>query len=79
MPDHTRYDDVVLLDMLHRHENLGDSAATVGARHGINKNMVLGMFFRVRKAHEAIQCACRKPENRDGGMPALWWAKAGAP
>jgi len=74
----TRHDDLTLLEMLHLHEHEGVSKSQIGKRYGKTKNSVIGMFHRVRLAHDAIECRCRKPANRDGGMEPRWWAKAGA-
>lgn len=68
----TRAMDEEILKMLDLRANDGLSAAKIGARFGLSKNAVVGKLHRV-KTEEIHDCACVKPENRDGGMPRWWW------
>lgn len=70
----TRADDERILAMLDLRDgdNLGQTRI---ARHfGVTKSAVAGVFHRVR-TEEVKDCACTKPENKDGGMGRLWWMK----
>lgn len=64
----TRAGDETILRML-------DVIATRGGpdareRYGLTAGQVAVMRTRYIKP---APCACKKPENRDGGMPAGWW------
>lgn len=69
----TREDDLRDLEILHRRETLGMTAARAGYRLGKSKAAVIGFQHRVTSACADHSCACAKPENMDGGMPAKWW------
>lgn len=38
----------------------------------VTRNQIVGMW---RRTGAQSECACVKPENRDGGMPRRWWAR----
>lgn len=76
--DLKRLDDLDLLELLHAVDHLGLRGEGLRAHlrrvtGGIWGNgRVQGALARLRAS--ALPCACVKPENRDGGMPARWWA-----
>lgn len=76
------WSDVELLTALHLCDGLGlsrQAAADVLSRRfrrPINRMAVVGHLARINAAADAERCACTRPENRDGGMPPLWWAGA---
>lgn len=79
-----RADDVRLLKMLDLIAHEGLSRQAVADRLGVGRNSVIGQVQRVTQAGRDFaalceargepECQCRKPENRDGGMPRRWWA-----
>jgi hypothetical protein len=69
------WSDTDILRALDMHERQGLTAAGVGRRMGRSRSAVLGMIHRINKDADRVACTCKRPENRDGGMPALWWAK----
>lgn len=78
--NYSRSEDIVALELL----DLADREGLRGAelrrrmsaitRDSWSNGRVQGLLSRLRFAPEP--CACVKPENRDGGMPARWWAEA---
>lgn len=75
----TRRDDLRDLQILHMLEVERAGGTAVAARFGMTRSAVQGLAYRMNTAATREPCACVRPENRDGGMPARWWAKAGAP
>lgn len=67
----TRAEDEELLNILHLRDNVGLTASAVSKRCGRSRAAILGLEHRIRQ--DALSCICAKPENQDGGMPALWW------
>ena len=57
---------------LSRHQAAEQIAAQYGT--GRQANAVIGVIHRINAKTDAVPCRCRKPENRDGGMPPQWWA-----
>ena len=74
MKHHTREDDMRLLWMLDAHETCGQPLAEIARAEGVTRNTVAGLIYRVRREADAMACLCRRPENRDGGMPRRWWS-----
>jgi transposase len=74
-PTKTRRDDIRDLEILHKAEVDGLVYAQIGQRYGMTRSAVGGLIKRFRDAADDVPCRCRKLENRDGGMPARWWAK----
>jgi hypothetical protein len=75
MPRHqtSRADDELLLTMLDMRDHEGVRPADIAAQVGKSKSAVCGLFHRVRV--QEVGGECRKPENREGGMPRKWWAE----
>jgi len=71
----TRADDERVLHILHVLEVQG--AGVARARFGLTNSAVQGMRHRFLRRDAVGGCACDRPENRDGGMPADWWRRAG--
>ena len=79
----TRAEDERLLKVLSYIEQDGMTFSEAGNMVGISRTVARGQVQRVRehtRRHEAKcadqgvpVCACKKPENRDGGMPPRWW------
>jgi len=61
---------LTLLDMRHCE---GASVAQMQAATGLSKGQVTGLFHRHKPETLWLPCECKKPENRDGGMPYGWW------
>ena len=55
---------------LSRHQAAEQIAAQYGT--GRQANAVIGVIHRINAKTDAVPCRCRKPENRDGGMPPQW-------
>ena len=78
-PTPSRTDDLVALEVLDAFDNAGLRGAVlrdyVRRQTGValTNGQVQGIRNRARQA-TAVPCKCRKPENRDGGMPERWWA-----
>ena len=70
----SRESDEQILSFLHMRHTLGMDFSEIGRAHGVTKNTAIGAVNRVDNASNAVLCWCRKPENKDGGMPAEWWA-----
>lgn len=66
--------DRQMLDALDLMERQGLSGAEVAVRVGRSRAAVLGMVKRIRDDLAAVPDLTVKPENRDGAMPARWWA-----
>lgn len=76
--NYSRSEDIVALELL----DLADRQGLRGAelrrrmaeitRNSWSNGRVQGLLSRLRLEPEP--CACARPENRDGGMPARWWA-----
>lgn len=71
-----RRGDLQMLQMLHllEVERIGPDA--VAERFGLTRGAIAGLRHRTSGAARKAPCACKKAENRDGGMPALWWKGA---
>ena len=73
------WSDAEMLFALDAMERRGLSAAQCAAelarRFGVarGRSAVLGMIKRVREDLGRLPDECTRPENRDGGMPELWW------
>lgn len=63
------------LDIMHRAQSAGESYAAIGKRYKLTRAAIGGIIKRIRDASDDVPCRCRKPENRDGGMPPRWWAE----
>lgn len=72
MPGRQRADDERLLAILDVMHGSKLAAAAIRARFGLTNGQLQGI--RLRDRMSVLPCACKKPENRDGGMPALWWS-----
>jgi DNA-directed RNA polymerase specialized sigma24 family protein len=48
----------------------GLSFSQISALTGVSKSAAHRAYHRT----EYAPCACRKPENKDGGMSERWWA-----
>lgn len=74
----TRADDLVVLELLDAHERLGLRGGALRnhmtriTQERWGNGRLQGALSRFRVDPEP--CACVKPENQDGGMPARWWA-----
>jgi hypothetical protein len=66
-----RPDDERTLAILEVIETQGTAAAR--DRFGLSNSAVQGMRGRMLSPKAIGPCACAKPEDRDGGMPAGWW------
>lgn len=73
MSNEDRLRDEMHLDMMHMVEVLDESCTDVGIKYGVTKNVVIGIRFRTRRDSEGLMDYCKKPENKNGGMPAGWW------
>lgn len=71
-PDSRAGDELMLED----HDLLATlKSGEVQRRFGLTPGQVAGFRSRyLRGEGKQGRCACTKPENRDGGMPARWWA-----
>lgn len=69
----TRADDERLLRMLDLRDNEGATSTLLAARFCMSRGAVIGAMQRADQA--VLPCACKKRENRDGGMPRRWWAQ----
>lgn len=73
------WSDEEILFALDAMERRGLSAAKCAAemerRFGVarGRSAVLGVIKRVREHLARVPDHCTRPENRDGGMPELWW------
>lgn len=67
-----RAKDERLLHMLDLRDHEGLSQTQIGLRLGISRGGVAAALQRMDK-EPRVRCLCRKPENRDGGMPRRWW------
>ena len=67
-----RKGDMRLLELLHMTECEGMTRKAAGKRFGMTKSAVIGQLDRIGKAMQPSTAT--RPENRDGGMPAKWWA-----
>lgn len=67
----TRMQDERDLMALHMVGNEKLSCAQAGKELGLSKNAVIGVRWRVNVSDKSD--VCLKPENKDGGMPELWW------
>ena len=50
---------------------LGATVDDIALRMGLTRSAVAGHIFRM--APGRVPDHCRRPENRDGGMPPGWW------
>ncbi|WP_146592222.1 hypothetical protein [Puniceibacterium confluentis] len=74
-PTPGRADDLRNLEILHLLNVEQQSSGAVAKRMGLSRNAVLGVQFRTSEQCAKHPCACRRKANRDGGMPARWWAR----
>lgn len=70
------WSDSEILEALDLHERQGLSFDAVAQRMGRSRGAVAGIVGRVSGAADAEPDLAVKPANRDGGMPARWWATA---
>ncbi|MCA0851407.1 hypothetical protein [Salipiger thiooxidans] len=80
---YSRSEDERLLKLLHYRDNEGMSLAAAAKMVGMSRGAAIGQAYRVREREREFEedcarrgvpvCACLKPENCDGGMPARWW------
>lgn len=68
----TRADDEAALHLLDLRFNEGLTTPQIATRLGLSKNAVIGRLSRLKEG-QVYECACRKRENKDGGMPRYWW------
>ena len=73
-PRDSRESDILILTALDLRDHEKWTGGKIAKSLGTTRSAVMGFFYRVRKA-EITDCACTKPENKDGGMGRLWWAK----
>jgi hypothetical protein len=69
---YTRTDDERLLEILDAKFNSDLAHADVLRKFNISNGALQGLVHRTVK--DKTPCKCRKKANRDGGMPARWWA-----
>jgi hypothetical protein len=67
-----RQRDEQLVMLMHLRENDGLTFGQIAPKLGMTRDAALGAYRRLRFAYESW-CECDKPENKDGGMPPLWW------
>lgn len=67
------WDDEMCLRALHAVDVEGVSRAVVARRMGVSRSAVIGILHRINAETDAVLEKCKKPENRDGGMPDKWW------
>jgi hypothetical protein len=65
--------DREVLEVLDLTERQGLSAAVVAVRMRCSRSAILGLRFRVNSDSDKVADKAKRPENRDGGMPARWW------
>jgi len=68
----SRRDDERLLGALHMRDVAGMSYSDIAKCDGRAPNTICTQVKKVEAASN-LPCACIKPENIDGGMPAGWW------
>ncbi|MCJ8139588.1 hypothetical protein [Falsirhodobacter halotolerans] len=64
--------DTQILHALHLRDHEGLTFSKIGEALGVSRASISGAFRRVDR--EQLACRCVKAQNKDGGMPALWWA-----
>jgi hypothetical protein len=69
-----QWTDAELLRVLHLNEVDGLSCVQIAQRFGVTRNAIVGITNRIRADMRKVPDRAVKPENRDGGMPARWWA-----
>ncbi|WP_299734690.1 hypothetical protein [uncultured Roseobacter sp.] len=66
--------DLKLLRLLDLIDHQGLSYGPAGRALGLSRSAVAGKVKRVRDEFwQTGDCACSKPENKDGGMSRGWW------
>jgi hypothetical protein len=65
--------DREVLDIPDLTERQGLSAAVVAVRMRCTRSAILGLRYRINAASNEVEDVAKRPENRDGGMPARWW------
>jgi hypothetical protein len=65
--------DREVLEILDLTERQGLSAAVVAVRMRCSRSAILGLRYRINAASNEVEDLAKRPENRDGGMPARWW------
>lgn len=71
-----RQRDEQLAMVMHLRENDGLTFGQIAPRVNMTRDACIGAYHRLRNSYETW-CECDKPENKDGGMPPLWWRKQG--
>lgn len=71
-----RRDDERILMILHLLDVERAGPDAVGRESGKSRGQIAGMRNRATGAAAIARhpCECKKRENKDGGMPAKWWA-----
>lgn len=65
--------DREVLEILDLTERQGLSASVVAVRMRCSRSAILGLRYRVNTDSDKMVDVAKRPENRDGGMPARWW------
>ena len=65
--------DREVLEILDLTERQGLTATVVAVRMRCSRSAILGLRYRVNFATDKVVDKAKRPENRDGGMPARWW------
>ena len=65
--------DREVLEILDLTERQGLSATVVAVRMRCSRSAILGLRYRINTASNEVEDLAKRPENRDGGMPARWW------
>ena len=76
-----QFSDGMLLDIIDRFERLGESYGVIAKAYGTTRSSVAGLVKRIRDQLNdserapllAGETRAMRPENRNGGMPELWW------
>jgi len=71
----SRARDELILTALHLIEVEGWTNEKAGSHIGMTKNAIIGVRNRINNECNAVQDFCREPENKNGGMPPMWWAE----
>ena len=65
--------DREVLEILDLTERQGLTATVVAVRMRCSRSAILGLRYRVLTDSAKVLDMAKRPENRDGGMPARWW------
>lgn len=74
----TGISDIVLLELLDRRDHeFCASRGLVSAAQSLGVDITPSLLMRELRAIDEtdLPCACRRQENRDGGMPRGWWRR----